>query len=132
MNFIKETMETIRKKEKPTQREVKKEYFEKVKRMQEKFMTSMIDLVEKSVIDKKKKVVIPVSRREDIPKMRHLIRRISKSFGFKVKSNKKRRVTVENTDFIVNKIQSPNYAISDPIKVKGDSTQKIENISSQV
>lgn len=78
---------------------------------QEKFMKAMIDFVEKSVTEKKKEVKIPISIREDIPKLRHLIRRISKNLGYKVKSMKNRHVIVEDTKFVVEKVKKLEYTI---------------------
>jgi len=77
----------------------------------EKFMKAMIEFVEKSVMGKKKEVKIPISRREDISELRHLIRRISKGLGYNVKSMKKRCIVVENTRFIVEKIKKSEYNI---------------------
>ena len=94
--------------------------------MREKFMASMIDMVEKSVINKRKIVTVPVSRREDISKMRKLIKRISKGFGFKVKSVKKRSVVVEDTCFLVNKLTTPKVKISEPIKKESNSSESVK------
>ncbi len=128
MGLVEETMEDIRKKENPTQQETMKANYERMFLMRKKFISLMIDLVEKSVIDKRKTVVIPTSRREDIPKMRKLIKRIAKGFGFKVKSVKRRCITVEKTQFIVNRIQTPKVKISDPIKTEINSPASVKKV----
>lgn len=108
MGLIENSMEDIRKSESPTPQEammLKQESMklkiEQMRRVSEKFMASLIDFVEKAVMAKRKVVYFPISNREDIAKLRHLIKRISKNMGYKVNSVKKRWVIVEGTKFVV-------------------------------
>ena len=77
--------------------------------MYKNFVLALINVVERSVIGKRKIIKFSVSGREDIPKARHLIKKIARNLGFNVKNVKKRWVMVEDTKFIVEEASKINY-----------------------
>ena len=118
MNLIDNTAQEIRKKTFPTEQENKVKQMQQMFQARKKFMAAMVEFVENSVSEKKKMVRMPITKREDIPKLRRLIKRIANNLGLKVKSVKKRWVVVENTKFIVEKIPKVKYTIEGGQKLK--------------
>lgn len=112
MSLIQDDAQEIRRRDFPTDREKQMQYMQQVFEMKKKFIQSMMNFVEKSVTEKKKVVRLPISKRDDIAKLRRLIKKIANNFGYNVKNVKKRYLIIEDTKFIVEKIKKIPYTMS--------------------
>ena len=75
---------------------------QKISLLQEKhkkFMEALVDLVEGAVVSGRKRVRVPITNRKDIPRLRHLIRRVARGLGYQINNVKKRHIFIEHVKF---------------------------------